>query len=664
VNVALPPQFPHAAPVVRARHALFHPNVADDYVHITPAWNPATSSLAELVSRCGELLAFQVYDPAAVYNAAAMQWITQYPHLVPTERNAVFTPDADGDGLARIVRSGPQTLEQLRTRLAEVSQAILQDAPGTAPADVRAFAARACATLDVFSEADVPEKLRAEAAELDAWARSLATPGRTGRTVWDELRALYANTRSATRALGRVGQTRDELDEAVRAVEPIVNAEPDDDPRETLAMLPAAAALDPIVIRLRGAIRAADEQASALRAALDGLSAPPPAPVGPPGGMLHERTQADVTRGALAASAARERGQALLQQIEPTLARGRAELAAVEHLDAWAGFTELVRRGNELVQRLNDRGAASIQAYHVATPDGTFGPYEFEERVELGSVMLVARRIGAGAVEAFDARSMAVLGKGSPTARVRFSDSTETVSEAEIRATDHTDELRIQFEYVTKTCREQLALLGRLGGPTAAAATSWAGRFSAVLSKDAATHEAAEVYRRASHRWTTVLADLDELAQFKERVATYHLLQRHAEFVPAVLTIRSKAQVALKEANERLAFIASRSTRDMDTEQILIPAQFAAENIQRLKQRERAEKDLAKVRKLLGLVVGELQLRMSEPRLVGKAGPPRLHLLALPPHTYGGAEQWSSDARIRTLVAELEELLGTELSRA
>jgi hypothetical protein len=158
-----------------------------------------------------------------------------------------------------------------------------------------------------------------------------------------------------------------------------------------------------------------------------------------------------------------------------------------------------------------------------------------------------------------------------------------------------------------------------------------------------------------------LLGDLDELACFKERLATHHLLARHAEFVPALLSARAKAEAALDEANERLAFIGSRSTTDVATDVVVIPAQFAAENVERLTQRAKAERDLAKVRKLLSRVTAELQVRLADERLRGRAGLPKLRLLKMPPDVYAGLEDAISDARIESRVAELERMLGARI---
>jgi hypothetical protein len=232
------------------------------------------------------------------------------------------------------------------------------------------------------------------------------------------------------------------------------------------------------------------------------------------------------------------------------------------------------------------------------------------------------------------------------------------VREAEVRATPHVDELRVQLEYVVRTSREQVGALGRSAGSKA---PSWAGRFVKKLAEFEATHAAAEAHRRANHRWSPLLADLDDLAAYKERLATSRLLDRHAEFVAALLAARSKAQTSLDEANERLAFIGSRSKRDDARDVVLVPSDLAPENVQRLKQRDRAEKDLAKIQKLLAQAAAEIQARLANERLLGKQGLPKLKLLKLPPEAEVQGVERLSNEYVRTRVLELERLLGTRL---
>ena len=106
VHLWLPPQFPLAAPVARPMTKVFHPNVSDEGIHLAPPWNPASGTLADVVARCGHMLAFQIYDPSNVQNVPALQWVMRYSHLVPTDPDMVLRADGGGDALRQDVAVG------------------------------------------------------------------------------------------------------------------------------------------------------------------------------------------------------------------------------------------------------------------------------------------------------------------------------------------------------------------------------------------------------------------------------------------------------------------------------------------------------------------------------------------------------------------------------
>src|SRR4051812_47352107 len=88
VHIWLPPAFPHEPPLVRPISALFHPNVAADGIKIDHMWTTATSTLAEVVSGVGELLAFQYHDLNVAVNETAMEWVNSNPEHVPLDPTA------------------------------------------------------------------------------------------------------------------------------------------------------------------------------------------------------------------------------------------------------------------------------------------------------------------------------------------------------------------------------------------------------------------------------------------------------------------------------------------------------------------------------------------------------------------------------------------------
>src|SRR5688572_994324 len=131
ITLTLPPQFPHAPPVLRPGVAIFHPNVSGDHILLSPPWHAGSGSLVDVVVRCGQMLALQFYDPVVIYNAAAMQWVTQYPHLVPLDPGAELAPGAEGGPGERIARAAGETLDRCAAQLTEMSLGILDGAPGT-----------------------------------------------------------------------------------------------------------------------------------------------------------------------------------------------------------------------------------------------------------------------------------------------------------------------------------------------------------------------------------------------------------------------------------------------------------------------------------------------------------------------------------------------------
>ena len=129
-----------------------------------------------------------------------------------------------------------------------------------------------------------------------------------------------------------------------------------------------------------------------------------------------------------------------------------------------------------------------------------------------------------------------------------------------------------------------------------------------------------------------------------------------------MLEVRGKAEQSLREAHERLAYIASRSSRDIETDRLIVPPHLGKENVERLKQRDKAEKDLARIKKLLGIVAGELRMRISYKRLHGRPWIPKLRLLQPMPEAFTAMAEVLTDAHLAARAAELDGLLGTNFA--
>jgi hypothetical protein len=649
VRVELPPAFPNAPPILRPISRLFHPNASAEQVFIHGTWDPINGSLAEWVTRCGQAIAYQTYDPAQVVNPTAAAWAAAYPNLIPTDPHAILNPEAGGDPQSRIARAAPIVLEQYRAQLTEMCLRIREGE--TSSTEVRTLGAQIHALITVISEADVPAYQRKLASELDEWTQSLTT---AEPSFWDGVRRFVTGARAVTTGAVELDSCRAPLEAAVHAADEPIQGVPSDEPLETIGRLPSITTLDPLALRLRAATCDCEEQLAAVRVSLDVIERDPLAPIGTPGGLLHERTTADAARVNAEAAAAREAASAAVRATEPVIARAKAEQAALDALVGWAGFSDLVRRGNQLAQRVIELGAPGIQAFFLHGLGGTFGPHQHEERLELGSVLLTVRRHSPGNVEAYDARTIALLSKGPGPLRIKVTDPSGTSGVMQIDLTEHTGELRLQFEYLINTARQHLAALDK---PVDHASKSWAAQFAAALAKPHAIQSAKGIHDEAAARWSALLHDLELLAPLKERWATAYLAERYAEFVPAVVALREKAQASLAEATQKLAFIAGRSTRDAETGVLIVPPHLAEENLKRVAQREKAENDLKKVRKLLALAAAEFQARLGDPRLIGKAGVPRFKLLEFTPELAASLREMLSDERLASRVTSVKQLL-------
>ncbi|HEV8291879.1 MAG TPA: hypothetical protein VGP94_08130, partial [Tepidisphaeraceae bacterium] len=221
VHIWLPPGFPHEPPLVRPISAIFHPNVAADGIKIDQVWKTAISTLAEVVSAVGEMLAFQQYDLNAACNQTAMDWVLSNPEHVPVDPAANLSSEAGGDALGRICRFGPRTLEQIRAQLKQMVDSLLAAEGAPTGVEAKMFCLRTRQALGVFLEDDVSEELRAPAAELDDWARQMPD----SIVLWEILRRYRS---AAAEAFGVGGQLKDSekaLTHEIVAIDALVGGE-------------------------------------------------------------------------------------------------------------------------------------------------------------------------------------------------------------------------------------------------------------------------------------------------------------------------------------------------------------------------------------------------------------------------------------------------------
>jgi ubiquitin-protein ligase len=684
VHLWLPPHFPHDAPVVRPMGAAFHPNVSMEWVHLSPPWGP-DGSLVQVVTHVGELLAFRTYDPGTALNPVAMAWVHANRALLPTDPGD-FSPEAGGEPLARVARHGAAAIEEQRRKVeAACDRLVSRDPPGDA--EVRQFSWRVQLALSLFDAPDVPESLRAAAAEVEETVLSMRGPA----SVWAQVARQVETAESVGAAVAAVAAADEALVKALGEFDSFgakfgqassCGAGPgpggEAGARKTLPGLPALAEIQPLALALRRVVREGEQAAAELRARLARL-APPPRTVGLlPGRMLTRRLEREAARASAAAEPARASG-AVLASAEPSLSRARRESLSADRLAAWAEYADLARRGDQLVGALAGSDPARVHAFFASGPSGESGPFEYELPLDLGGRPIVVSNPRGVSLRVVDAESEETLacGDGAVTLAPRPGPATRpdppTGAGAGSGGISHTvtlhpgqrtDELRVQLEYILTQTRDALARL--LPDAEAAdadewPADSWAGRLAAAMDDAQNYRPIRDAHRRSSVRWKALLSELAMLGRFKQRLATHHLLARLAEFVPRVQARAQKAREGLIRIEARLAEIAARSGRDFETDQPLIPQHLAGEYAGLVAERDRSRHEIAWAAAARHAAADRVRARLQKPKHFGSADLPVLRLLAPLPAALAGMAPRITDAAIFAQVSRLEELLGARL---
>ncbi len=84
VEIHLPRDYPRTPPLCRMLTPVFHPNIAPHAICIGDHWS-AGESLPSLVTRIGEMLAYQSYNTKSPLNGEAAKWVDQNIERLPLD---------------------------------------------------------------------------------------------------------------------------------------------------------------------------------------------------------------------------------------------------------------------------------------------------------------------------------------------------------------------------------------------------------------------------------------------------------------------------------------------------------------------------------------------------------------------------------------------------
>jgi hypothetical protein len=595
-----------------------------------------------------------MYDPHAVTNPVAMEWVSANHYLLPTDAGASFAIDASGEPLARIKRLGGQTLDQIQQRMGEMCDWLRENGGAGAVAEVAEFSRQMRVTLSLFLAPDVPRELRVRAEELDEWARGL--PRTLG--TWEQLRVRHVAIREAVEAREALVATRELLEGRIGELERLVTAEPAAGLEGMLGQLPPVEVIRPMAAEIRELTERGKGQVAELREAVGELEGMTPVTMADAGvGLFGAVMKDEAGRAAAGVAQAKDAGAAELAAAEALLVRGADEAAALARVVDWREYREYAERATKLEKQIMEWGAAAIQAYFVENDAGRFGPFEFEQALDLGGVPVAVRSLGAAAMEVVDVGSAEVLGSGDAgEVRVQLGGGGAAV-EMLFRLTGRCDELALRLDELGREVGERLR---RVVGPGLAGKSSW-GKFSEAMGKPQIQQELIARHRRTMARWGKVIEDLMALGKFKERVATYYLLGWLGEAAPRFAGEVKRAKAERDAATDKVAAIVAASGRERGTGRLIVPEKFAQEYPQRLEAREDANARVAYFELLLDVLAGQVRRRLGTAKLLGSAVVPELAVIPCVGEEMTALAAHMTAGKLLEMINALEAVLGAGL---
>jgi hypothetical protein len=652
MEIWITPGYPSTPPLVRPLAVLFHPNISYEAVHFTSAWQP-NQTLLDVIHQVGEFLAWRSYDPDAVANDVALQWLHDNAAMLPLDGQADFTPSAGGEPLDRITRYGPTTLDQMGSAIDELSAALAGDAAGPNIEQARSFSRQTHAAMRIFLEPDVPATLRQRAAEFDRLALDL--PGSV--PSWEHVRGLRSWAKTILVEVGELKTAAEQLPAEVTRLSSLVGAD-FDTAAGAIGHLPSSEVLSPLLLRLPPLFKETETRAQTLRSQLAlPQSGRPPNPLKPESAINRQlaiklkEAEEDVEFAHHAAGEA-------LAAADPVLPNARAETLALRVIGRWREYLDLFAAAGALEQHLSQWNGDAIEGYFIHSPDGQFGPFQFEQEVALGDARVYLTRGKGAALEIRSAVDDSTLGRGANgAARAMVAQGAGPAVSMTFTVPHEIDQPLLQLDYAIGQTSTLLPKLHAIG---ISDAHSWCGRIQRFLSGGEAQQEARAEQRRAAHRWETLAEELRQLAAFKARLSTYFLVTRCAATVSALVSERSAHNATIAQATKRVAAIAAKSSRD-EAGQLVVPGRLAKSYTEETAAMEAAQKSLRRLEPRIKGISHTLRERLASPRQCGRPEIPVLRHLHPVSQELAELAPFASDDHLQAAVADLASTLQTSL---
>ena len=428
---------------------------------------------------------------------------------------------------------------------------------------------------------------------------------------------------------------------------------------------PPPAVLQERQLKLPALVRNAEQRADALGARVEALSAPAPSAAGVrPEGSLGRRLNSQLDELLQIVLAAQQAAATSLSEFRPILGRAKAEADALEQIIAWRGYVDIFGQGLDLERQVEGMGGGGSAGLFPRLRRRRLRPIPIRGAARTWSNARVAvRNLLQKSLEVLDVDTHASLGRsenGKIKVRLKLPESEETYEQT-FRLSLRCDDALVQLGFIIDQIERNAQTPGNLLQADRVQADPGAGGCWRCFRIRRPNRGCAPNIAEPAIAGRSLVADLTASGRYKERIATYHLLQRCDAAVRNLIAAREAEQNNWKQSSKRTADIASRCSRDVETDRLIIPPKYAQAYDDEMKFREKTQREMQRIERLLKMQGDWVRERVSSARLAGRPELPTLQTLGALPEAMETMAESMSDEWILATVATLESLLNAPL---
>ncbi len=191
-------------------------------------------------------------------------------------------------------------------------------------------------------------------------------------------------------------------------------------------------------------------------------------------------------------------------------------------------------------------------------------------------------------------------------------------------------------------------------------APGWMAAFMVPLSRPDARMLLATEHRKATHRWIGLREDLMRLAPYQKRIAFFRTLERLGTALREDSQVLRQARAMMADAERDLVEIVARSSRDLETDRLLVPAKLAAAYSSHIARRDASRHQIESLAPRVQETVEQLRALLADEDR-GDGSLPALSSLGAQAVEGAALVPWLDDEAIEALIADIESASGMGL---